>query len=102
MVKVQECHQHRTCMDCLGARDPYCGWCSLENKYVFIIIIYNLAKILYPLPFITLDVQSGMIVQKQHPIHYIGFHIKVVNVQQFPMLIQLKYNEQQHERYVNQ
>ncbi|KAH7645133.1 plexin-a-like protein [Dermatophagoides farinae] len=32
MVKVQECHQHRTCMDCLGARDPYCGWCSLENK----------------------------------------------------------------------
>ncbi|GFY60911.1 hypothetical protein TNIN_181314 [Trichonephila inaurata madagascariensis] len=32
MVKVQECHVFRTCMDCLGANDPYCGWCSLENK----------------------------------------------------------------------
>ncbi|XP_055945383.1 plexin A3-like isoform X2 [Argiope bruennichi] len=32
MVKVQECHMFKTCMDCLGANDPYCGWCSLENK----------------------------------------------------------------------
>lgn len=31
-VKVQECHQYKTCIDCLGAQDPYCGWCSLENK----------------------------------------------------------------------
>ncbi|XP_043223857.1 plexin-A2-like isoform X2 [Amphibalanus amphitrite] len=31
-VKVQECHQYTTCSECLGARDPYCGWCSLENK----------------------------------------------------------------------
>ncbi|RWS17561.1 plexin A-like protein [Dinothrombium tinctorium] len=32
MVKVQECHVYRTCTECLGAKDPYCGWCSLENK----------------------------------------------------------------------
>ncbi|KAI2798414.1 hypothetical protein BLOT_012695 [Blomia tropicalis] len=32
LVKVQECHAYRTCMECLGARNPYCGWCSLENK----------------------------------------------------------------------
>ena len=32
LVKVQECQQFRTCGECLGARDPYCGWCSLENK----------------------------------------------------------------------
>lgn len=32
MVKVQECQVYRTCGECLGARDPYCGWCSLENK----------------------------------------------------------------------
>ncbi|GBO43723.1 Plexin-A2, partial [Araneus ventricosus] len=32
MVKVQECHMFKTCMDCLGANDPYCGWCSSENK----------------------------------------------------------------------
>jgi hypothetical protein len=32
-VKVQECNVYKTCWDCLGAKDPYCGWCSLENKY---------------------------------------------------------------------
>ncbi|XP_037086635.1 plexin-A4-like [Pollicipes pollicipes] len=31
-VKVQECHLYASCGECLGARDPYCGWCSLENK----------------------------------------------------------------------
>jgi len=32
MVKVQECHVYKSCHECLGARDPYCGWCSLEDK----------------------------------------------------------------------
>ncbi|CAH1783359.1 unnamed protein product [Owenia fusiformis] len=33
-VKVQDCGQHTSCDTCLGptTRDPYCGWCSLENK----------------------------------------------------------------------
>ncbi|XP_048252946.1 plexin-A2-like isoform X3 [Haliotis rufescens] len=31
-LKVQECSQYKTCGECLGAKDPYCGWCSLENK----------------------------------------------------------------------
>ncbi|KAK6634573.1 hypothetical protein RUM43_011974 [Polyplax serrata] len=31
-VKVQECSVYKTCWDCLNAKDPYCGWCSLENK----------------------------------------------------------------------
>ncbi|XP_066903023.1 plexin-A2 isoform X1 [Halyomorpha halys] len=31
-VKVQDCSVYNTCLDCLGAKDPYCGWCSLENK----------------------------------------------------------------------
>lgn len=31
-VKVQECSVYTTCLTCLGAKDPYCGWCSLENK----------------------------------------------------------------------
>ncbi|XP_049953527.1 plexin-A4 isoform X2 [Schistocerca serialis cubense] len=31
-VKVQSCSVYKTCWDCLGAKDPYCGWCSLENK----------------------------------------------------------------------
>ncbi|KAK2718409.1 hypothetical protein QYM36_005648, partial [Artemia franciscana] len=31
-LRVQECGVYRTCGECLGARDPYCGWCSLENK----------------------------------------------------------------------
>ncbi|XP_068154229.1 plexin A3 isoform X1 [Drosophila tropicalis] len=31
-VKVFDCADYKTCGECLGARDPYCGWCSLENK----------------------------------------------------------------------
>lgn len=31
-VKVQECSVYKSCWECLNAKDPYCGWCSLENK----------------------------------------------------------------------
>ncbi|KAJ8983519.1 hypothetical protein NQ317_012010 [Molorchus minor] len=31
-VKVQECTVYKNCLECLGVKDPYCGWCSLENK----------------------------------------------------------------------
>lgn len=31
-VRVHECSVHKTCGECLSARDPYCGWCSMENK----------------------------------------------------------------------
>lgn len=31
-VRVHECSVHRACGECLAAKDPYCGWCSLENK----------------------------------------------------------------------
>lgn len=31
-LKVQQCKVYKNCGQCLGARDPYCGWCSLENK----------------------------------------------------------------------
>lgn len=31
-MKAQECSIYEGCNQCLGARDPYCGWCSLENK----------------------------------------------------------------------
>lgn len=32
LIKVQECNQYKTCGDCLGASDPHCGWCSMENR----------------------------------------------------------------------
>jgi len=31
-VRVHECSVHKTCGECLSARDSYCGWCSSENK----------------------------------------------------------------------
>ncbi|KRX43850.1 Plexin-A4 [Trichinella murrelli] len=31
-VRVHECIRHERCQQCLNARDPYCGWGSLENK----------------------------------------------------------------------
>lgn len=31
-VIVQDCSQYTSCAACRGAKDPYCGWCSLEDK----------------------------------------------------------------------
>ena len=31
-LPVTDCSIHFTCESCLGAKDPYCGWCSLESK----------------------------------------------------------------------
>ncbi|KAH9508125.1 Plexin-A4 [Bulinus truncatus] len=31
-MKVENCSQYTSCSDCLGARDPHCGWCSLQSK----------------------------------------------------------------------
>ncbi|XP_066284824.1 plexin-A2-like isoform X5 [Branchiostoma lanceolatum] len=32
LVPVENCGQYSTCGECLGVRDPYCGWCVLDNK----------------------------------------------------------------------
>lgn len=31
-VKVEHCGSYTNCTSCLEARDPYCGWCSLEKR----------------------------------------------------------------------
>lgn len=31
-IKVYDCSVYTTCVACLSAKDPFCGWCSLENK----------------------------------------------------------------------
>lgn len=31
-MRVEDCGRYTTCVECLQAKDPYCGWCSLENK----------------------------------------------------------------------
>lgn len=31
-MKIFDCSVYQTCSTCLQAKDPYCGWCSLENK----------------------------------------------------------------------
>ncbi|XP_063883556.1 LOW QUALITY PROTEIN: plexin-B-like [Scylla paramamosain] len=30
--RVEDCASYTNCSSCLGARDPYCGWCSLEKR----------------------------------------------------------------------
>ncbi|XP_053492029.1 plexin-A1b [Ictalurus furcatus] len=30
-VPVESCDQYTTCSECLGSRDPHCGWCVLLN-----------------------------------------------------------------------
>lgn len=31
-VRVHECGVHKTCSECLGSRDPYCGFCNRKLK----------------------------------------------------------------------
>ncbi|XP_013398916.1 plexin-A4 [Lingula anatina] len=31
-MKVEDCGSYNSCEECLASRDPFCGWCSLENK----------------------------------------------------------------------
>ncbi|XP_076344644.1 plexin-B-like isoform X2 [Tachypleus tridentatus] len=31
-VRIAKCHQYNSCELCLRARNPYCGWCSLEKQ----------------------------------------------------------------------
>uniref|UniRef100_T1IZB9 Sema domain-containing protein n=1 Tax=Strigamia maritima TaxID=126957 RepID=T1IZB9_STRMM len=31
-VKVENCTRYNNCSSCIGVRDPYCGWCSLERR----------------------------------------------------------------------
>ncbi|MEQ2229612.1 hypothetical protein ILYODFUR_020588 [Ilyodon furcidens] len=40
-VKVAECDQWKSCTDCLGAGDAYCGWCTLENRLGSNIIVWS-------------------------------------------------------------
>lgn len=31
-VQVRDCSRYTTCEKCISVKDPYCGWCTLENK----------------------------------------------------------------------
>lgn len=33
-VPVQACHLKTDCHSCISMKDPYCGWCVLEGKWV--------------------------------------------------------------------
>uniref|UniRef100_A0A8C2KPF6 Plexin-B1 n=1 Tax=Cyprinus carpio TaxID=7962 RepID=A0A8C2KPF6_CYPCA len=33
-LRVAQCDKHLDCHSCLSNRDPYCGWCSLEGRYL--------------------------------------------------------------------
>ncbi|XP_021370944.1 plexin-A1-like isoform X3 [Mizuhopecten yessoensis] len=32
MLRVENCQRHSSCQECLSSQDPYCGWCTLENR----------------------------------------------------------------------
>lgn len=41
-VPVQSCHLKTDCHSCISMKDPYCGWCVLEGRWVCVV--------LYPFP----------------------------------------------------
>ncbi|GCB78814.1 hypothetical protein scyTo_0015886 [Scyliorhinus torazame] len=34
-IKVASCAKYKSCTDCLSAKDPYCGWCTLNKRCSF-------------------------------------------------------------------
>lgn len=45
-VAIEKCDDYSNCRDCLQARNPYCGWCSLEKRYhiftpIFIFLLFQ-------------------------------------------------------------
>lgn len=43
-LPVSECQVHTTCDACRGARNPYCGWCSLEKRSVWFLPSVNQSR----------------------------------------------------------
>uniref|UniRef100_A0A8C8SYX6 Plexin C1 n=1 Tax=Pelusios castaneus TaxID=367368 RepID=A0A8C8SYX6_9SAUR len=37
-IQVANCNKYGSCKECLSAKDPYCGWCSLSQRYCLIIV----------------------------------------------------------------
>uniref|UniRef100_A0A8C5GLS8 Plexin-A1 n=1 Tax=Gouania willdenowi TaxID=441366 RepID=A0A8C5GLS8_GOUWI len=49
-VPVESCEQYTTCTECLGSRDPHCGWCVLHNMFPSLPIPINPRVISYTNP----------------------------------------------------
>ena len=54
-VRVEHCSTYTNCSSCLEARDPYCGWCSLEKRWVhqnlFLAVNWKRRGRMYRVPF---------------------------------------------------
>ena len=35
-VQIENCRQYTSCTTCLASKDPFCGWCTLENRYALV------------------------------------------------------------------
>ncbi|RWS11985.1 plexin B-like protein [Dinothrombium tinctorium] len=40
-VSIERCDHYNSCRECLQARNPYCGWCSLEKRCTVKAVCYN-------------------------------------------------------------
>ena len=42
-IRLYDCSRFTTCQECVGARDPHCGWCDLKGRCVH---VFKLNRIL--------------------------------------------------------
>ncbi|GAB6029304.1 hypothetical protein CHUAL_005069 [Chamberlinius hualienensis] len=44
-LRMENCTKYASCSACIGAKDPYCGWCSLERRCTVKATCQNATKI---------------------------------------------------------
>uniref|UniRef100_A0A8C9MX93 Plexin C1 n=1 Tax=Serinus canaria TaxID=9135 RepID=A0A8C9MX93_SERCA len=45
-IPVANCGRFASEQECLSAKDPYCGWCSFNQRYLLVVVTASVSKIL--------------------------------------------------------
>lgn len=67
-LHVAQCEKHLDCHSCLSNRDPYCGWCSLEGRYLSSPVTHHHLLFQHSFPI------------RPHPSFYINHPFKLIKI----------------------
>lgn len=90
-VQVEKCQQYESCDQCLQARNPYCGWCSLEKRCTVKAACQNATSVLADLSsprWLSLNTQQCIDFQSIRPEHLPLTSMTVIelDINQLPQL----------------